>query len=201
VPLVLVVVGYLCGSVPWGVLLARRAGIDVRRTGSGNIGAANVARSAGIALGLATLAADAAKGALPVLLARWATGSAAVEAGTGLAAFAGHVFPVSLGFAGGKGVATALGVLAVLAPIAVAVGVAVFAGVLAVGRYVSLASVAGALAAPVAVAALGAPRPALLAACAMTAVIVARHRTNFVRLREGTEPRFVLHKRQAAPGK
>ena len=199
-PLLLVVVGYLCGSVPWGVLLARRAGVDVRRTGSGNIGAANVARSAGIGLGLATLAADAAKGAFPVLLARWATGSPAVEAGTGLAAFAGHVFPVTLGFAGGKGVATALGVLVVLAPLAVAVGVAVFGLVLGVGRYVSLASVAGALAAPVAVAGLGGPRPAVLAASAMTAVIVARHRTNFVRLREGTEPRFVLHKRQATPG-
>jgi glycerol-3-phosphate acyltransferase PlsY len=197
VALVLVAVGYLCGSVPWGLLLARRVGVDVRRTGSGNIGAANVARSAGVGLGLATLAADAAKGALPVALARWVTADPAVAAAAGAAAFAGHVFPVTLGFAGGKGVATALGVLATLAPLAALAAVAVFVLVFGVCRYVSLGSVAGALTAPAAVAAMAEPNAVLAAALAMSAVIVFRHRGNLARLRAGTEPRFALHKRQA----
>jgi glycerol-3-phosphate acyltransferase PlsY len=201
VALLLVVLGYLCGSVPWGVLLARRAGVDVRRTGSGNIGAANVARSAGLGLGLATLAADALKGAVPVVLAHSVGAGPAVAAAAGLAAFLGHVLPVTLGFAGGKGVATALGVLVALVPLAASVGVGVFLLVFLACRYVSLASVLAALAVPIAVAALGEPRAVLAAAAAMTAVIVLRHRGNFARLRAGTEPRFSLHKRQAAPEK
>jgi glycerol-3-phosphate acyltransferase PlsY len=197
VALLLVVLGYLCGSIPSGLLLARRAGIDVRRTGSGNIGAANVARSAGIRLGLATLLADAMKGAAPVLLARALTGDEAVAAAAGVAAFVGHVFPVTLRFAGGKGVATALGVLATLTPLAAAAAAAVFLLAALTCRYVSLASVLGALTAPLAVAALGEPPPVVAAAVAMSVLIVVRHRDNFARLRAGTEPRFSLHKRQA----
>jgi acyl phosphate:glycerol-3-phosphate acyltransferase len=197
--LLLVLVGYLCGSVPWGLLLARRAGVDVRRTGSGNIGAANVARSAGLGLGLATLAADAVKGAVPVLIARGFSAGPTVAAAAGLAAFAGHVFPVTLRFAGGKGVATALGVLVVLAPSAVAWGMAAFLALLLLFRYVSLASMLGAGTASVAVALLGYPPATLMASLAMTIVIVARHRDNLVRLRSGIESRFVLHKKQAPP--
>lgn len=200
-PLLLVLAGYLCGSVPWGLLLARRVGVDVRRTGSGNIGAANVARSAGLRLGLATLLADALKGAVPVLLARWLTADPAIAAAAGVAAFIGHVFPVTLRFAGGKGVATALGVLATLAPLAAAGAAAVFVLVLATSRYVSLASVVAAASAPLAMAGLGEPPSVLVAASVMTAVIVARHRGNFARLRDGTESRFTLHKRQAPLGK
>jgi len=201
VALLLVLVGYLCGSIPSGLLLARRVGVDVRRTGSGNIGAANVARSAGVGLGLATLAADATKGAVPVLLARWLSGDPAVAAAAGVAAFLGHVFPVTLRFAGGKGVATALGVLAALAPLALLGAVTVFLLVFGACRYVSVASVVAAVAAPLAVAALGRPPAVVAAAIAMSVVIVLRHRENFARLRAGTEPRFGLHKRQAPHGK
>jgi acyl phosphate:glycerol-3-phosphate acyltransferase len=197
VALLLVLLGYLCGSIPSGLLLARRAGVDVRRRGSGNIGAANVARSAGIALGLATLLADALKGSGPVLLARLVTGRPAVAAATGIAAFAGHVFPLALRFKGGKGVATALGVLATLAPFALACAAAVFLLVFALFRYVSLASVVAAAVAPLAVALLGYPAPILATALVMTTIITLRHRDNFVRLRAGTEPRFTLHKEQA----
>jgi glycerol-3-phosphate acyltransferase PlsY len=201
VAVLLVVVGYLCGSIPWGVLLTRRVGIDVRRTGSRNIGAANVARSAGVGLGLATLAADALKGAVPVLLARWLGADLPVAAAAGLAAFAGHVFPVTLRFAGGKGVATALGVLAVLAPLPLSVALAVFMLAFIVSRYVSLASVLAALTVPLAAAVLGEPRSVLVAATGMAAVIVLRHRDNFARLRAGTELRFQMHKGRAKPGK
>jgi glycerol-3-phosphate acyltransferase PlsY len=197
VGLLLVLFGYLCGSVPWGVLLARRAGVDVRRSGSGNIGAANVARSAGLGVGLATLVADALKGALPVVLARWLDPGASVAAAVGVAAFVGHVFPITLGFAGGKGVAIALGVLMVLAPRALACAAAAFLLVVALSRYVSLASVVAAAAAPVAVVLLGYPPPTLAATVLMTVIIILRHRDNFARLRAGTEPRFGLHKRQA----
>jgi glycerol-3-phosphate acyltransferase PlsY len=199
VAVVFVVLGYLAGSVPWGVLLARRAGVDVRTRGSGNIGAANVARTAGAALGAMTLAADVAKGALPVLLASGVGAGPAVVAATGLAAFLGHLFPATLRFAGGKGVATAFGVLLVLAPLAAAVAGAVFAVAFAIGRRVSVASLAGAVAAPLAAAVAPYPTPAVLVALAMSALIVLRHRDNLGRLRAGREPRFTLPKNRAAP--
>ena len=195
----LVVLGYLAGCVPSGLLLGRRAGIDVRRSGSGNIGATNVARSAGAVLGLATLVADAAKGALPVLLARALDGRPAVATAAGVAAFLGHVFPVTLRFAGGKGVATALGVLLVISPLVVVCALGVFALAFLLTRYVSLASVLAAILVPIATAALGYPRSTLAAGVVMSAIIVVRHRENVARLRAGTEPRFALPKKQAAP--
>jgi glycerol-3-phosphate acyltransferase PlsY len=201
VAVALVALGYVCGSIPWGVLLARTAGVDVRKTGSGNIGAANVARSAGLRLGLATLAADATKGVVPIVVARAAGASPEVAAVAGLAAFAGHVFPVTLRLRGGKGVATALGVVATLAPAAALSATAVFAVALATSRYVSLASVLGALTAPAVAAALGYGFPAVAACLAMAIVIVVRHEANFRRLVGGTEPRFKLHKGQATPSR
>jgi glycerol-3-phosphate acyltransferase PlsY len=191
--------GYLCGSIPFGLLLARRAGVDVRRVGSGNIGATNVARSTSTRLGLATLALDAAKGAVPVALARWLANDQ-VAACAGLAAFLGHVFPLYLRFSGGKGVATALGVLATLSPAVAAAALLVFVAVFAVSRFVSAASIAAALGAPAAAALLGYPGAIVATIVVMTVVIVVRHRQNLARLRAGTEPRFVL-KKQAAPQK
>ena len=191
--------GYLCGSIPFGLLLARHAGVDVRRVGSGNIGAANVARSASTRLGLATLALDAAKGAVPVALARWLANDQ-VAACAGLAAFLGHVFPIYLRLAGGKGVATALGVLATLCPAVAGAALLTFVAVFAVSRYVSAASIAAALSTPVVAAAFAYPAAVLATIVAMTVVIVVRHRQNLGRLRAGTEPRFVL-KKQAAPPK
>jgi glycerol-3-phosphate acyltransferase PlsY len=201
VPLVLILLGYAFGSIPTGVLLAGSAGVDVRRTGSGNIGAANVARAAGLRLGLLTLAGDALKGTLPVLIARMASGDPVTVAATGVAAFLGHLFPATLRFSGGKGVATALGTLIVLCPLGVLVSALVFALVLAGFRYVSLASIMAAIVAPVAVGLLGYPLPPLLAALLMAMLIVLRHRSNLERLLAGTEPRIELHKRQASPTK
>ena len=125
----LVVAGYFSGSVPFGVLVTRKLkGVDVRSQGSGNIGATNVARVAGKKVGVAVLLLDAAKGALPVLLARlFLPGFFWAHAAVALAAFLGHVFPVWLGFKGGKGVATALGVLVVLVPYGALAGFVVYA--------------------------------------------------------------------------
>jgi len=197
VPLLLLLFSYLCGSIPFGVLFARWAGVDVRRAGSGNIGAANVVRTAGARLGLLTLVADALKGALPALVAGRGASDPTLAAGAGLAAFAGHVFPVTLGFAGGKGVATALGVLAVLCPPALLCALVVFFVTFALYRYVSVASVLAALAAPAATGLLGYPVPYLGASLVMAGIIVVRHRDNLRRLLAGNEPRFALHKKQA----
>jgi len=183
-------VGYLLGSIPSGVLFARLAGVDPRRGGSGNIGATNVARLAGLRLGLATLAADAAKGAAAVLLAMASGQPEGVVAAAGLAAFLGHLFPPALGFRGGKGVATALGVLTVLAPLAALAAVLAFAIVLAVGRWVSVASLAGAAVAPVAATLSQGWDPAAIVAAAMAVLIALRHRGNLRRLVRGTEPRI-----------
>src|SRR5581483_343736 len=181
----LVVFGYAFGTIPTGVLLARRAGVDVRRAGSGNVGAANVARTVGLVSGLVTLVGDAAKGAVPPLLAHWLGASPALAAAAGLAAVVGHVFPVTSRFAGGKGVATA------------------FVAVVGATRYVSLASLAGALGALPAAAVGGYPPPVLVVTTAMAGLILARHADNLRRLAAGTEPRFVprtMRKKQATPG-
>jgi glycerol-3-phosphate acyltransferase PlsY len=200
-PALVVCLSYLIGSIPFGVLLGRAAGVDVRGRGSGNIGAANVARNAGVWLGLATLVADAAKGALPVLAGRALGASAAVVATAGVAAVLGHCFPVGLRFAGGKGVATALGAILALAPTVAIAAATVFLVAFGVTRRVSVGSVLGAVAAPAAALLTGEPL-AVVAACAvMAVVIVVRHLDNLGRLRRGTEPRFTLPKRQAPPDK
>ncbi len=156
----LVALGYVAGSIPFGVLLTRwRAGVDVRSRGSGNIGATNVARVAGRKLGLLVLALDALKGTLPVLLSLWLVpGEPRLHAGVGLAAFLGHVFPVWLKFQGGKGVATALGVLAVLVPWAALCGALVYVLVFSVLRVSSVGSLAGGTSAVVAAFLLPGPR-------------------------------------------
>ena len=195
----LLLIAYLLGSIPSGLLLARLARVDVRRHGSGNIGATNVARTAGARLGAITLAADALKGAVPVLLARWLSAEPAVPAGAAVLTVVGHVFPFALGFAGGKGVATAFGALCVLCPLASAWAAGVFLFAFALDRHVSFASLLATLAAPIAIVIHGYPIESLAAALLMAAIIVGRHRDNLRRLRAGTEPRFTLPKRQAPP--
>lgn len=185
-----VALGFLLGSVPSGVLLARLAGIDPRRAGSGNIGATNVARLAGLRFGIATFFADAAKGAAAVAVARAAGHSEAVAASAGLAAVLGHVFPPTLGFRGGKGVATAAGALLLLAPAPTVVAVGAFAATLATGRRVSLASLAGAAAASLGTILIEGLTVTSGVAAAMGLIVVVRHRDNLRRLRDGTEPRI-----------
>ncbi len=196
--LLLVVAAYLLGSVPFGVILSRAvAGVDVRRVGSGNIGATNVSRAAGKPWGIATLVLDAAKAAVPTLLAITLLapeGSATMDrwvVAVGLAAFIGHLFPLWLGFRGGKGVATALGLFLVLAPWAAVAGLAAFAATVALTRIVSAGSLAG-----TAVCAAGTflqhgPRsPISWAGVVVAAAIALKHSDNIRRLLRGEERRI-----------
>jgi glycerol-3-phosphate acyltransferase PlsY len=183
---------YLLGSVSTGFILGYLAGVDVRRAGSGNVGATNVARVAGKWLGLLTLLGDAAKGFVPVFIALRMDLGAALTGLVALAAFLGHLYPVFLKFQGGKGVATGLGALAALAPAATGVLLVVFFIVAAATRIVSLASIAAAGVAPVAIWLLGYPAPLIDAVLLMALLILWRHRENIQRLRAGAEPRFNL---------
>jgi len=187
-----VLLGYVAGSIPFGVLVTRWArGVDVRAEGSGNIGATNVARVAGKKLGVLVLALDALKGLLPVVLAlRMLPDSPRAHVAVGLAAFLGHCYPVWLKFRGGKGVATALGVLLVLVPLAALAGAAVYGLVLVVTRMSSLGSLtAGVVAVATAVFTARAPEYAVLSGL-LFAFMLWTHRSNIVRLLRRTEHRF-----------
>jgi len=187
-------VAYLVGAIPCGVVLTRLVGIgDVRQSGSGNIGATNVYRVAGRKLGLLTLAGDTLKGVLPVVYAlHFSELSLAQVSLVAAATFLGHLYPVYIGFKGGKGVATALGIYLVLAPLTVGLVLLLFVALLWKWRYVSLASIASAAAIPVVAYALD-PRPAfLLASLFISGMVIVRHHENIRRLLAGTENRFKL---------
>lgn len=186
---------YLVGSIPTGVLLGRIAGVDVRSEGSGNIGATNVARTAGRTLGILTLLGDAMKGLLPVLLARsFELGNEAVAA-TAVAAPCGHVFPIFLRFRGGKGVATGFGALLGLAPAVVAIPLGIFVATVALWRIVSLSSILASLSAAPALLLFGYPASSSVAAALVAALIVFRHQENISRLLAGTERPFESRRR------
>ena len=188
-PLV-VLLAYLIGSVPFALLLARRWGArDLRRVGSGNLGAANVFRASGLKAGVLVAALDILKGALSVLLAERLSGSPAAPAAAGFAAIVGHIYPVWLRFQGGKGVATACGVFSILTPLAVPPALAIFAATVWATKYISLGSIAASVALPPLAYATAAPPAAVVAVCASAALIVFRHRSNLWRLRAGTERR------------
>lgn len=191
-----VVGGYLLGSIPFGLILTRQAGLgDIRQIGSGNIGATNVLRTGRRDLAAATLATDAAKGALAVLIAGWLTSplGAAIAGG---AAFAGHLFPVWLGFKGGKGVATFYGVMLAAAwPAGLAAG-AIWIFMALVFRFSSLAALVSAALAPVLVGLLkGWGVPAFWLSVFMAVLIFVRHRENLERLIEGKESKIGAEKR------
>lgn len=162
----------------------------MRRTGSGNLGAANVLRALGVTAGVTVMLLDMAKGAGGVMLAQRLDGAGAVPAVAGLAAIIGHVYPVWLRFRGGKGVATACGVFLVLAPLAVLPAVAVFIASVWITKYISVGSVLASIAFTPMVYAAGSPTPVVAAALAATALIVFRHRSNLARVRAGTERRL-----------
>lgn len=185
--MLLLLFGYLAGSVPFAYLLARRVGIDVRVAGSGNVGAANVLRTTGAWRGVAVMALDVTKGAVAVLVAYLAAGGASLAAMTGAAAIVGHIYPVWLRFHGGKGVAVAAGVFCVLAPIATAIAAAFFLVTVWLTRYISLGSIAATIALPPAAWLSGAPRGVVVAAAGSGLLILFRHRGNLRRLRAGTE--------------
>jgi acyl phosphate:glycerol-3-phosphate acyltransferase len=184
-------VAYLVGSIPFSFLVARAFGVeDVRRVGSGNVGATNVLRSAGKAAGALALLLDLGKGAAATALAgRLAPGEPALPAVAAVGAVIGHMYPVWLRFEGGKGVATGLGALAPLVPKAALAALVAFAVVAAGTRYVSLGSVGGALVLTALVFAARGPDPVALAAALTAALVVFRHRSNLRRILGGTERR------------
>lgn len=188
----LVAVGYFAGSIPFGVIVTSLvAKKNVRAEGSGNIGATNVARVAGKKLGAFVLLLDAAKGALPVWLAMFlAPTQPLLHVAVGAAAFLGHVFPVWLRFKGGKGVATALGVLLVLLPWSALIGFVTWVVVLLVTRVSSVGSLLGALLAIVSAFLLGSPLAYSLLAVALLLAMVWTHRGNIARLINRTENRL-----------
>jgi glycerol-3-phosphate acyltransferase PlsY len=196
--LAIAVGSYLLGSIPSGFLLARLRNVDVRQTGSGNIGATNVARSAGKSLGILTLLLDVAKGAIPVIVVGFLGWEVNARPETELlarlvaaaATVVGHVFSIALRFHGGKGVATALGAILALAPAAAIGPVLVFAALFAAARRVSLASIGAALAAPLSSSWFGYPEVVTATIGGIAALVILRHRDNLVRLIAGTEPRF-----------
>jgi len=186
----LVLVSYLIGSIPTGLLLGRAFGkIDIREHGSHNIGATNVYRSAGKTLGILTLLGDTLKGFLPVYLVSTITGSETWTCVSALATFFGHLYPVYLKFSGGKGVATGLGVFLFLAPKPLIFCLGIFCIVLALCRYVSLSSMSAALALPLLMIFSSHPYPRLYSATAafIAIMIVFRHQENIIRLIKGEE--------------
>jgi glycerol-3-phosphate acyltransferase PlsY len=194
-----IVLAYVIGSVPFSLLLARRWGAsDLRRVGSGNLGAANVLRASGVAAGVVVAALDMSKGALSVALARYLTDQPAGPAMAGLAAIVGHVYPVWLRFKGGKGVATACGVFSVLTPLAVAPAFTIFVVTVWVTKYVSLGSVLASVALPPIAYAYGSSASVIATALAACALIVFRHRSNLVRLQTGRERRLGARERVGA---
>jgi glycerol-3-phosphate acyltransferase PlsY len=193
-------VGYLCGALPWGLWLGRWfKHVDVRAMGSGNLGATNVYRSLGPALGITTLALDIAKGVLPTwllpqsgLAAAWPSAEWCRIA-VALAAVAGHMWTCFAGFKGGKGVATTVGALLAIAPLALGIFVAVFVVAVAITRYISVGSILGALAFAIALWFLspgGPASPTFLAGALLAALVIARHRDNILRLARRQERRF-----------
>ncbi len=183
---------YLLGSIPTGFLLGSFSGIDIRRAGSGNVGATNVARVVGKKQGLITLLVDVAKGFIPVLISSQLGFDLPVTVFAALAAFLGHLYPVFLKFRGGKGVATALGIFLGIAPIAAAILVLVFIVVTAMSRRVSLASMAAAGATPLVLWFFSYPPLLAGLGCSIGLMILFRHQENIRRLISGTEPRFQI---------
>ena len=188
---------YLLGALPFSYLVARSRGVDVRRVGSGNVGATNVLRSVSVAAGLLAFVLDAGKGAVAVILARLVEPGLALPVAAGVVAVLGHMYPVWLRFRGGKGVATGAGIFLPLVPWCTVGALATFGVVLALTRYVSLASMVGAASLSVYAALAGAPAVVIAAAALLAAVIAWKHRANVRRLLRGTENR--MGRKVAAP--
>ena len=187
-----ILIGYLVGSLPIGYLITHGArGIDLRTVGSGNVGAANVYRTSGLLMAVGVMLVDAGKGAGAALLGGGSAtslgASGAPDVAAGVAAVVGHIYPVWLRFRGGKGVATASGAFGVLSPVATAIAAAAFALTVYRSRFVSLGSIAAALALPIAEWLMPGRRALDIGAAIAAALILFRHRGNIARLRSRTE--------------
>jgi glycerol-3-phosphate acyltransferase PlsY len=195
-----ILVGYGVGSLPLGYLVASRAkGIDLRRVGSGNVGAANVYRNAGLVTAIIVVLVDVAKGASSVFFAARLTTGMADPVAVGVAAIVGHIYPVWLRFHGGKGVATACGVFWMLAPLATALSASLFVIAVWLTRYVSLGSIAATVALPPLAWMTDKSPPVVIGALVSAAFIVQRHRANLARLHGGTEPRLGANTERSSP--
>jgi glycerol-3-phosphate acyltransferase PlsY len=190
------IVAYLIGCIPFAALAARAKGVDLRVHGSGNLGATNAIRVLGPAVGIPVLLADVAKGWCAAAIVPRIAGPPHMETAIlcAAAAVAGHVFPVTLGLRGGKGVATAAGALFALAPGAIGIAAAAFVAVLLGTRYVSLASITASAALAIALWVEGAPLVLRVAGSAIALLVITRHRANVTRLARGTEPRVRLRR-------
>lgn len=202
----LLVCGFLLGSVPFGFLIGRAKGIDIRKVGSGNIGATNVNRALGSRLGIFVFLLDVMKALLPVLAARflihapmWGMPAQLLWFFAGACAVLGHMFSPWLGFKGGKGIASGLGAILGAAPVVGLLCFAIFAVVLALTRYVSLGSIIAVICLPILGFLIPGESPELAAIyCLFTAFIVYKHRANMVRIRDGTESKFAFSKSSSA---
>jgi len=200
--LLVIIIAYLIGSIPFGYLIVRhKVGDDIRETGSGGTGATNVSRRVGRGAGVFTLVLDALKGSVAVVVARVLVGGGPtadwVVAGAAIATIVGHIFPVWLGFRGGKGVATGVGVFVILAPVALLCAGVLFVALVSLTRYVSLGSITAAAALPlfvwlqsVFVEPVADLRPLLTATVVGALLIIFAHRGNIGRLARGTEARI-----------
>ena len=185
-----VTLGYLVGSIPFAYLLSRRQGIDLRRAGSGNVGASNVLRTTGVRAAVLAMLLDGVKGTLAVVMAQLLSVGLVATVAAAFASVVGHVYPIWLRFRGGKGVATAAGAFALLAPEALGIAAGVFVIAVAATRFISVGSIAGALTLVVVAATSDVPGVVAIGATASTLIIVYRHRGNLARLVAGTERRI-----------
>ncbi|MCR9078044.1 MAG: glycerol-3-phosphate 1-O-acyltransferase PlsY [Hyphomonadaceae bacterium] len=189
--LIAALAGYLLGSIPFGLLITRLAGLgDIRNVGSGNIGATNVLRTGRKDLALATLLLDSFKAGLAVFLITSISGDRNVGLVAGAFAFVGHCYPVWLGFKGGKGVATYAGLLAFASPLALAVGAPIWLILFAVTRISSLAALTAAACVPIGAYLLGETQFASILLLGLSVLVFWTHRENIKRLLSGTEPKF-----------
>ncbi|MCL4475799.1 MAG: glycerol-3-phosphate 1-O-acyltransferase PlsY [Nitrospirae bacterium] len=186
----LIIGSFLMGSIPCGVLVARAKGIDLKKVGSGNIGATNVLRTTGKWPALLTLAGDILKGVIPVAVGRYLLNDLTMEGIIGLSAVLGHNFSVFLRLRGGKGVATSIGVLLVFSPKAALVTVVIWLAVIFFTRYSSLGAIVSFGALPLTVYAVDYARERLTISLMMSALLMLRHADNIKRLIQGTEPKI-----------
>lgn len=189
--LIAALAGYLLGSIPFGLLITRVAGLgDIRDIGSGNIGATNVLRTGRKDLALATLLLDSFKAGLAVLLLTYLSGERNIGLIAGAFAFLGHCYPIWLGFKGGKGVATYAGLLVFASPLALAVGAPIWLGLFALTRISSLSALVAAAIVPAGAYFLGETQFACGMLFALSLLVFWTHRANIGRLLKGTEPKF-----------
>jgi glycerol-3-phosphate acyltransferase PlsY len=193
------VLAYLVGSVPFAYLLSRRRGIDLRAVGSGNVGASNVLRTSGVGTAVLAMLLDALKGVLAVVVAQRLAPGTATPMAAGLVSVLGHVYPIWLRFRGGKGVATAAGVFGVMTPGVLAIACGVFLLAVWTTRFISVGSIAAAITIAIATAVTDAPAVVSVGALMIAALIVSRHRANLRRLRTGTERRVGQRLSRATP--